>query len=128
MSGILTLPRRDYRRGIRKNGAMISLIAATTPLAAFLLTATRTAVIRKVAIANHNGGATQVQIGTGTAPFVQAIPDIAVPAGQDVTLTEDEIQEIEFSADITVQASVAGAAPANVLVLLDVEEYEGTGA
>ena len=127
--GLLTLHNRDYRRGIRKPSAMVSIIAAATPITLYLLTATRTGVMRRLHIANHNGAATQVQIGTGLGVgFVQAIPDILVPAGADVELFDAEIANVEFAANITVQASVAGAAPANVLIECGVEEFEGTGA
>ena len=112
--------------GLPKVGAITSLVAAATPLAAYLLSTGRTCNVRKVHIWNRNPGTAQVQIGTGTAPFVPAIPALfAVGAGMDVEIVPDQLQDVEFSADITVQSSVGAAAPNDVQVQVSVEEYPG---
>lgn len=110
--------------------AIASCVAASTSVTLHLLTTNRTVIIRKLHIKNNNAAATMVQIGTGITGvgggFVQAIPDIEVLAGMDLQLTEDQILAVEFSGNITVQATVAAAAPNNVAVAAEVEEFMGT--
>jgi len=113
---------KNYRQGVRKAGAMVALTAAT-PANAYLLSAGRTAVIRKLQCYNGAGANGILQIGTGLAPaFVQAMPSIAIINGMDLEIREEDLPELEFTATITVQSSVGAA---NVQILLEVEEFQG---
>lgn len=124
----MPLHQEPDRTGIRVTSAMVSLVANTAALALSVLAATaRTAIIRKIHIFNHGAVTTEVQFGTGTAPFVQGdLPGFFVVSGMDRIITEEEILGAEFIADITVQATVAGAAPANVQVSIEAEVFQGT--
>ena len=118
---------RRWRRGLRKVQAQASCVANNTAVTLHDLSTGRTAVIRKLHVYNANTGAsTRVQLGTGAAgAFTQVFPDIFLPAGVDLELTEDQLLEWEFTADITVEATVAAAAPSNVIVMAEVEEFMG---
>ncbi len=117
--------------GIRKTLAIpASIIAAATPIVLWNTTTGRTAIIRKLHIKNRQAGLVQVQIGTGLGGlYVQSMPDIPVVAGMDETRDESflAIPNQEFTVAITVQASAAAAAPNDIQVLVEVEEFEGTG-
>lgn len=117
----------DPRLGIRVASAMASLVAAATTVTLHPITPGRTAIIRKIIIANRNAASTRVRIGSGD--FTQRIPEFFVGAGLDLELTEEEIPRYEFRSlvdaalDITAQATVAAAATADVQVLIEVEEF-----
>jgi hypothetical protein len=120
---------QPYRTGIRKVTAIASVVAAGGVNSVTLhdLPTGRTGIVRKVHIMNNNAGQTVVQLGTGLAgAYAQAMPGWVVPAGIDVELGEDVIPAFEFTADITVAASVAAAAPNNVQVMVEVEEFVNT--
>ncbi|RJO60329.1 MAG: hypothetical protein C4542_09565 [Dehalococcoidia bacterium] len=118
---------QSYRKGIRKVSPIASCVAANTPVTLYQLTNGRTCVIRKIIAKNENPADTQIQIGTGLgAGYVQAMPGINLVADQDLQITEEFIPEVEFTADITVQATVAAAAPSEVDIMVEVEEYQGT--
>ena len=117
---------KDYRQGIRKASPIASCVAAATPVTLYTLPAGRTCVIRKVHIFNGNAAATLVQIGTGLgAGYAQQIPSIYAVNGMDLELRQDDLPASEFTATLTVQATVAAAAPNNVQVMVEVEEYQG---
>lgn len=117
----------DPRLGIRIAPAMASLIAAATTVTLHPITPGRTAVIRKVVIANRNAASTRVRIGSGD--FTQRIPEFFVGAGLDLELNEEELPRYEFRSladallDITAQATVAAASPNDIQVLIEVEEF-----
>ena len=121
----------NYREGIRKSGAMVSVVAAApnNAINCYLLTAGRTCILRKLTIHNRNAANTVVRVGTGVgAAFVQAMPGWAVPTGQDREIGEgsmEPIVDLEFTANITVEATAAAAAPNDVQVLAEVEELQG---
>lgn len=117
---------QDYKRGIRKAGAVASIVGAGVANAQnlWVLSAGRTAKIRKLHIFNGQGAPVQVTIGVGI-PLVAAMPPFTAVNGIDLLLTEDDLQDVEFSATITVASSAAAAAPANVQVQATVEEYQG---
>jgi len=101
------------------------MVIAATPVAAYLLTTGRTCKIRKIHLFNGQAAPVLVDIGTALAPLVPAIPPIYIVNGMELVLREEDIPDVEFTADITVQASAAGAAPADVRCVLTVEEYLG---
>ena len=115
------------RYGLRKPSPIGSIVAAATPITVFIHSAGRTLNVRKIHITNRNAAATVVQIGQGLAgAFVQAIPSYyAVGGGMDLEITEDQIPDVEFTGDVTAQASVAAAAPNDVQIQVEVEEYQG---
>ncbi len=126
----MSITYTDFKRGVPHQASIqgaASLIAGATPVNLYLLSAGRTAKVRKLRIFNHNGGATDVVIGTGTAPFVQLDGPFHVIAGFPATHEFElgEIQDVEYNATITCQATVAGAAPANVELNITVEEFQG---
>ena len=118
---------KDYRKGIIKTGATANIIAAGVANAVnlHLLTAGRTCRIRKLHIYNGQAAPVQVLICIGLAPGVQQWPSITAVNGIDLHLTESDLPDFEFTADITVAASAAGAIPADVAVMATVEEYQG---
>ena len=117
----------DPRLGIRIAPAMVLLVAAATTVTIHPITPGRTAIIRKIIIANRNPASTFVSIGSGD--FTARFPDLFVGAGLDLELTEEELPRYEFRSlvdallDITARASVAAAAPDEVQVLIEVEEF-----
>ncbi len=123
---VVTVLRNEYREGIRKPSPVASIIAAASGVNLWLLTTGRTAIIRKIHIQNNNAAASLVQIGTGLlGAFVAANQGWQALAGQELIITERELPNIEFSADITVAGSVGAAAPNNVTVQVEVEEFQG---
>ena len=115
-----------YRKGLRKVSATVSHVAAATPANQYLLTAGRTCVIRKLIVRNRSGANVWVDIGTGLGvAFVRSGPSFYAINGTINIWTEEEIPEVEFSANITAQVSAAAAAPADVEVTVEVEEYQG---
>ena len=133
MGGLFSRP---YKRGIRKAppaavnptaSNIVALVAATTPLAIWPTTPTRTAVIRKIHMSSTDTQPTSVQIGTGIANFVAALPDIQMVTGSpatDLELDEDHIPNVEFSVPITAQ--VTSHTAGSVKIVLEVEEYQGS--
>lgn len=115
----------DFKHGLRSHTNLISLIAAATPLTLYTMPAGRTARLRKLQGFNGQAGSVTLEIGTGTAPFVQRLPPMFMVSGQDFYLTEDMLVGFEFTADITAQVSAAAAAPADVRIEGEVEVYQG---
>ena len=101
------------------------------------------AVIRKLMITNRTGGNVNVWIGYGdltvaASVFRQTMPSIFMANGMDTELTEDQIPlngntPQGFAADTTAitgsngniiaEASNAAAAPADVQIIAEVEEF-----
>jgi len=116
----------SYKTGVRKTSAIASCIAAATPVALYNLSAGRTCTPKKIHVHNGNPANTIVQIGTGLGGlFAQQIANILCVPGMDLEMREEDIVGVEFTANITVQATVAAAAPNNVTVQVEVEEYQG---
>lgn len=116
----------NFRYGLRKPSPTALCVAAATPIALYTMPLGRTFVIRKVNVWNGQGAPVEVQIGSGLGGlFGQLLPSLYAINGMDNEWTEDQLPNTEFVAAATVQASAAGAAPANVRVTLEVEEYQG---
>ena len=119
----------NYREGIRKWSAMVSIVAPATPINLYLLTAGRTAILRKLHMFNRNAANTIVQVGTGLGgAFAQNMPGWFVSTGQDREVGMDSLEpivDLEYTATITVQATVVAAAPNDVQVIAEVEEFQG---
>lgn len=107
-------------RGIRKSSAVITVAAGATPEVLYQLTnrgtVTRTVILRKIMCYSAVGNCI-LRIGTGLAPLVPIIPFFVAINGVDTEWTENDIPEVEVSADLTVQSSVLG-----VQVQVEVEE------
>ena len=118
--------RQDYKKGILKTGAVASIIAPAAAAAQilYILTVGRTCKIRKLHIFNGQGAPVQVTIGVGV-PLVAVMPPFTAVNGIELTLYEEDIQDLEFVVNPTVMSSAAGAAPANVQVQATVEEFQG---
>lgn len=116
----------DYKKGIRKAGGIATIVAGGAAAAQnlWVLSAGRTAKLRRLHIFNGQGAPVQVTIGGGI-PLVAAMPPFTAVNGIDLLLTEDDLQDVEFNANITVMSSAAGAGAAAVLVQATVEEYQG---
>jgi hypothetical protein len=119
--------RQDYKKGIPKTGAVASIVAGGLGAAQnlYILTVGRTCKIRKLHILNGQGAPVLVSVGVGLAPLVPLMPPFYAVNGIDLTVREEDIQDVEFVANITVASSAAGAAPANVQVQATVEEFQG---
>ena len=117
----------DPRVGVRHTSAMGSIIAAATTVTLHQLTPNRTAIIRKIMWANRGAVSGVLRIGSGD--FTARIPEIDIFAGLGGVLTEDDLPNYEFrllvdvAADITTQSDVGGAAPADIQVMIEVEEF-----
>lgn len=122
----MTTPVTDYRHGIRKTSALVSVTVPNSGTALYTLSAGRTAVVRKLHIFNNNAANGIVRLGTGLAgAFVAAMPGWFVVAGQDLWIREEDLEAVEFTANITVSSSVAAVAPNDILITIEVEEYQG---
>ena len=116
----------DYKQGIVQTSPLGAMVAINTPITVYTRIGQRTMRIRKIHLFNHSAVNGTVEIGTGLAPLVQAIPAIAVVSGMDLWLEPDQIPGVEFDANITAQATMAiGVAPNDVEIQIDVEEYPG---
>ncbi len=115
------------KHGLRKSSPLVSIAAAATPTNVYLLSAGRSAALRKIMISNRNAANADILIGTGLgASFAQVIPQVfSVSSGQDLEITEDQIPDIEFFATMTAQSSAAAASPNDVQIAFEVEEYQG---
>lgn len=117
----------EDRLGIAKVGDRTSIIAAATPTLLYPVTPGRTAKIKKIIAYNGQAADVVLEIGDGAAAaFVRRFPRIRLITGFHTTIPVDELPEHEFAPanDIYGQASAAGAAPLDVEVKVEVEEYE----
>ena len=122
----MTIATIDHRLGVIKTTPMASIVAAATGTALHTLSPGRTARVIKLHIANRNAANAFVQIGTGLAgAFAASIPAFFVPGGTDRPVTEEEMEEFEFTANITAASTAAAAAPNDVQVIATVKEYQG---
>ncbi len=124
-------------RGIRFTTPIRSIVAGAATTMLHQVTAGRTAVIRKIMYNNRNGVGSDLQIGSTNSPvggiagaFTQRLPAIDMLATLGDTLTEDQLPAYEFrkyadgATDIVMQATVAAAAPNDVQVMAEIEEFE----
>jgi len=58
------------------------------------------------------------------AVWTPRFPPLFIPNNQDVELEEELIPAFEFTSDIIGRSSAAGADPADVQVILEVEEFD----
>jgi len=115
----------DTRVGNRRSQTFVSITVAATSTTLYQLTVSRTAIIRKAIITNRAGASTQVIFGeTVAAVWTPRFPPLFIPNNQDVELEEEMIPAFEFTSDIIGRASAAGADPADVQVILEVEEFD----
>lgn len=129
-------------KGIRLGSGLISVVAAATTTRLFTLgtVSTKKAIIRKIFWHNRTGGNGTLSIGYLTlgAVFTPVLPLILMLNGIDGQLEEVDIpitgNTVEgFCAERTLvtgslgnidcQTSVGGAAPADVLVSIEVEVF-----
>ena len=108
-------------RGIRKTSDLITVAAAATPENLFLqsagMTIARTVILRKI-FAYSAVGNVVIQIGIGLGGAWAAIfPPMLVVNTFDFQREENEIPEVEVSANLTCQADVLG-----VVIQVEVEE------
>ena len=114
----------DYKRGIPNDSPVASIVAAATGTAVYDLSNARSARVRKLHIKNNNAADANVSLGTGLAgAYAAATIAWLVLAGKEIILQAEEIEAPEFMASITAASSVAAAAPADVQVQIQVEEY-----
>ena len=97
---------------------MVALVALSTPATLVNVPANHTAKILELYISNANAGLdADVQLGHGTAPFVQDVPDIFVDQDRELGGPgAPQPPDFEFTASITVQEIAAAGAgvPVNV--------------
>jgi len=117
----------DYKKGISSTTPIASLIANNSGVVVHDLAPNRSAKVRKAHFLNHGAVTTYVSLGTGLlGAYVASTVAWEVLAGMDLTIEEKDLVAPEWSADITAAATVAAAAPANVEVQLEVEDFIGT--
>jgi len=106
---------------IRSTSALVPLVAAATPLTLFPVGTGRSAKIKKIMTYNGQPADVILEIGTGLAPFVRTMPRIRLISTFHDNIGEFDLPEIEFTANITCQASAAGAGVLSVEVQVEVE-------
>ena len=122
----MPLQTLDYRKGIRKSTPVASVTVAATAVTVHTLSAGRTVEIKKIIVDNRNVAPGFLSIGTGLGvAFVAAMPPFLILNGTDIEFTEDMIPDVEFTANITVQMSVASVAANDTLVQFEVSEIMG---
>lgn len=113
----------EKQRGIRKVSAPVADGGAATPTNLYLVTPTRSIILRKLWIYNLCGANSVVTIGTGLAvAWAALMPPIFTANGLNVFIGEDEMPALEFNqalGNLTFQATVTG-----VTVIAEVEEFE----
>ena len=127
-------------RVVRMGAPIVSVIAANTSYTLWLTSPHNKAVIRKIMAMNRTGAACYLNIGylNLSATFVPVMPPIYLPNNIDVELEEHNIPQIGntvdgFCADTTastgtlgniiIQCTAGAAAPNNVLVTAEIEEF-----
>ena len=117
--------------GIRKVVAYTSIVlggavAAVNPTLIYTLSTGCSAIIRKLMVTNRQAAPILLAIGTVAAPpallTVQAYPLFYVINGMDTEWSEDMLPAFIFRSSIYALPSAAGAFPADVSVMLEVEE------
>lgn len=110
---------------VMTHNAIISIVAAATDTTAYQISLDAGRfIITKIMAFNDNAAATRLTFGELVAAvFTARLPDIVVQSDLDNVLTEDEIPAFEFTTDLIVRATVAAAAPANVLLMVEVKEW-----
>jgi len=121
---MMAVEHKPYRVGLRKVGQLASIIAANTAVTCYQVTPGRSYVPRKIMWDNRTGANGQLQIGTGLGgAFAQILPDIPLISATGDTQGELELPELDLSVDLTVEATIGAAAPTDIQVRVEVEEY-----
>ena len=108
--------------------ALVSITIAATSTTLYSVTVGNTAKITKIFAIARGAASSILRIGRTSAGFVQIFPDIFLPAGITVILSEDDLPGYWFreyndsATDIIGQASVAAVAPNDVQVFVEVIE------
>lgn len=108
--------------------AYTSMVAATTSYTLYSITTGNKAKIRKLMVTNRTGTTGFLRIGRTSASFVQVFPDIWIPTGLTMILTQEELPDYWFreygdaATDIIAQASVGAASPTDIQVFVSVIE------
>lgn len=111
----------------RKASGIASIIAAATAVAVYTPTANRVFVVRKMHIRNRTAGTVIVTLGTGVPPaaFVPILPGLQELAGMHDLVEQGQIIEVPLAVPLSCQSSAAGAAPNDVQISVEVEEFQG---
>ena len=125
------------RVGVRKTPTLASIVAATTTTMLYQITPARTAIIRKMWAINRNVASARLRIGSTDSAtggvggvFTQRLPEILLLSGQDVEFGENDLPGYEFrrleavNTDIVAQSPQGAAAPNDVQIMVEVEEFE----
>jgi len=115
-----------FKKGLRSPTVVLSVVAGGAGTAVLFhdVPPNRSARIRKLHIYNHNAAATDVTFGAGLlGAFVAATVPVHVLNGAEEIIEEEQIPDVEYFADITALCSVAAAAPNNVEIQAEVEEF-----
>ena len=116
------------RTGIRLQGGVIdmNLAGAANAFTLFQLSnfanmiGTATYILKRIKGINNAGANTEISIGTGVGgAFVASIPPLLTFNGLNFDFVEDDLPEVEFSADMTCFPVVA-----NVIIMVEVEELK----
>lgn len=113
---------KPLRRGIRKSLPFASIVVAATDTLLYTLTTGRTFIVRKLHIVNHAVGA-QVFVHLTNVGGAQLMPGWYVPNNTDLELTEEDITALEFTASLYARSSAAAAAPNEVQIAVEIEEF-----
>lgn len=108
----------------RKVGPQTAIVGVAAPTLVYILSAGRTAKLRKVQAFNGQAADITLQLGTGAtlATFVPRTTRMRVIAGFHMNVPEDECPEFEYETDIYALPSAAGAAALAVDVQVAVDE------
>lgn len=124
----ITVLRKEYRESIPKAGLPVSMVAAGAggQQDVYLLSPGRSCKVTKIIIQNNNAAPSYVTFGEGPSPTFTPIPfGFLALNGQETTIPEDMIVGFEFNANIAARASVAAAAPNDVIITIEVDEFAG---
>lgn len=120
----MIITRKNYKQGIIKAGPMVSITVAGAGGAQnlWIMSASRTAILRKLLIRNRQGAPVDIQIGDAGG---QRIVLLQALNGVEFPVPEDLLADWEFTATITIQATAAGVAPNEIQAQCSVEEFQG---
>lgn len=115
---------KNYKKGVFKTSPMVSITVAVAPGVQnlWILTAGRTAILRKLTVRNRQAAPVDLLIGEGG---VQRMVLLQALNGVDATWTERDLQDWEFTGTITIQSTAAAVAPNEIQCQATVEEFQG---
>jgi hypothetical protein len=111
--------------GIRKAVPYVSIVGVGAPTLIYTLSTGCSAIIRKLMVTNRQAAPILLGIGTwvaGAALALQAYPLFYVINGMDTEWSEDMLPAYVFRTSIYALPSAAGAFPADISCMLEVEE------